>query len=82
MTFDELPEWIRNSMTAIGVDKRDFDGGLIEVEFWLQVIAAEDAKHSANAKSLAEAVGRYREQMNMIGAATMMQTMMDKTGRH
>lgn len=80
MTHEELPSWIRDSMTSLGIEKRDFDGGLIEVEFWLRVVSGEAEKHAADAKALAEAVSKYREQVNIIGAANMMQSMMDKSG--
>lgn len=79
MKATDLPAWILNDMESLGLDKeREIDGGLIELEFWLHVVANGAAKHAADAKALADAVSKYRDQVQMLGTMGMVTSAMNE----
>ena len=82
MKYAELPEWIRKNMEKLGVEPRDYDGGLIEVEFWMHVVADESTKHALDSKALADAVAKYREQVQSLGSIGMITGMVNEATKH
>ncbi len=77
MKHSDLPEWIQADLMSLGVEERDYPGGLIELEFWLRVVASEATKHATDAKSLADTVSKYRDHVQMIGTMGMVASAMD-----
>ncbi len=82
MKTTDLPVWIQKDMQSLGLEEREIEGGLIELEFWLHVVANDAAKHAADAKALADAVSKYRDQVQMLGTVGMVTSVMNEATKH
>ena len=72
MNFDQLPEWIRKEIESLGVENKNFDGEMIEMELYFASLAAEHRAKATKERAIATAISEhYRYMMQLAGMQMM-----------
>lgn len=58
---EQLPEWIRSALLGLGLVRASYEGGLIELEFWIRVLGSGATHDAGRLESLASVADSYQE---------------------